>query len=209
MARPVLFPFRMEREPKVLVLNTDFEEMLDLAGLRTTREQEDRVDVALIDLEHRGLIAEIRGRQPWAQIIVIAGPGSIEAAKTALRAGASDFLEKPLDPMAVFRAVLDALERREWTLYREPQGHPCWIDAEGRVGLSRPPADPLYLELPVEGGEIEENGALFKMIDRQRRIHAFPSPIAGRVIRVNEALIENPAGLQGNPWIVHLERKGD
>lgn len=199
----------MERKPTVLVLDDDSGGVLSRAGVQTTTTHRDRVDVALVDLERRGLIAEIRSRQPWVQVIVIAGPGSIEAAKVAVRAGASEFLERPLHPVAVIRAVTEALVRRAWTLYRDPPAHPCWIDAEGRVGLVRVPADPLYLELPIEGGEIEENGAVFRMLDRERRIHVFPSPAAGRVVRVNEALIENPSGLQGRPWIVHLKRKGD
>jgi len=59
-----------------------------------------RLDRALVDLRMPGtsgltLIRELLGRQPWVEIVVLTGYGSIATAVEAMRLGARDYLTKP------------------------------------------------------------------------------------------------------------------
>jgi AraC family transcriptional regulator len=74
--------------------------------------------VALLVVDHvlprcRGLdvLREVRCRWPWIPVVVITGHGSEELAIEALRAGASDYLKKPID--------LNELEQRVNRLTRQ------------------------------------------------------------------------------------------
>ena len=59
-------------------------------------------------LELQAVLAE---RGVPLPIIVITAHGDVPAARSALRAGAIDFLEKPLDPAALLAAIDTALQR--------------------------------------------------------------------------------------------------
>ncbi len=59
-------------------------------------------------LELQARLAERGFRMP---IIIISAHGDVAAARTAFKAGAMDFLEKPLDPATLLAAVGTALER--------------------------------------------------------------------------------------------------
>ena len=70
----------------------------------------------LLDLRMPGksgleLQAELAERGIALPIVVITAHGDVSAARTAFRAGAVDFLEKPLDETALFSAIATALER--------------------------------------------------------------------------------------------------
>ena len=61
-----------------------------------------RFDFAIVDLRMPGLsglalIAPLRERMPQARVIVLTGYGSITSAVEALRAGADDYVTKPVD----------------------------------------------------------------------------------------------------------------
>ncbi len=78
-----------------------------------------RVDVALVDKNLPGMsgiafMAQARQLQPFIESIMMTGYPSPESVIAALASGASDYLVKPFDEIALVRAkVRAALERRE------------------------------------------------------------------------------------------------
>ncbi|MDX2091342.1 MAG: sigma-54 dependent transcriptional regulator [Kofleriaceae bacterium] len=80
--------------------------------------ERERVDVALLDLHMPGrdgleLLRSIKQLQPDVPVVIITGHGSIAVAVEATRAGAFDFLTKPIDdPAAIVLRLEHALERR-------------------------------------------------------------------------------------------------
>jgi DNA-binding NtrC family response regulator len=54
-------------------------------------------DIKMPGMDGLALLAEIRGRQPDTPILLITGHGEYELAIRALRAGAYDFIQKPID----------------------------------------------------------------------------------------------------------------
>jgi two-component system, response regulator RegA len=69
-----------------------------------------RFDFAIVDLRMPGLsglalIAPLHERMPAARIVVLTGYGSITSAVEALRAGAHDYLSKPVDADQIIGAL--------------------------------------------------------------------------------------------------------
>ncbi len=60
------------------------------------------------------LLTEIKRKAPWVPVIIITGYGNIEMAVYAIKIGASDFLEKPLDRMKLLNKVKEILSRSEY-----------------------------------------------------------------------------------------------
>ena len=57
------------------------------------------------DMDAAGLIAELRARRPALPIMMLTANGSVAAAVAAMRAGATDFLVKPLAPDRLLAAL--------------------------------------------------------------------------------------------------------
>jgi len=80
--------------------------------------ERERIDVALIDLQMPGrdgieLLRNIKRAQPDAEVVIVTGHASIAMAVEATRAGALDFLTKPVeDPGALVLRIESVLERR-------------------------------------------------------------------------------------------------
>ncbi len=88
-----------------------------------------RFDFAIVDLRMPGpsglaLIAPLRERMPQARIIVLTGYGSITSAVEALRAGAHDYLGKPVDADQIIAALTTDAARPS------PDGVPTLARAE-------------------------------------------------------------------------------
>jgi two-component system NtrC family response regulator len=62
------------------------------------------------------LLAEVRRRAPDVPVLVITAHGSVEAAVSAMRAGAYDFIEKPFSKDVLLMAVQRALDHRRLSL---------------------------------------------------------------------------------------------
>jgi DNA-binding NtrC family response regulator len=69
-------------------------------------------DLRLPDLDGIALLQQVREILPEAEVVMITGYGSIEKAVEAMRLGAYDFLQKPLDSAALLKTVAKALERQ-------------------------------------------------------------------------------------------------
>jgi DNA-binding NtrC family response regulator len=75
-----------------------------------------RMDLMLTDLRMPGLdgqelLRQALEREPELTVVLLTGHGSVEAAVAALKAGAYDFLTKPVDRDELFRVVRKGLER--------------------------------------------------------------------------------------------------
>ena len=99
------------------------------------------------------MLERVRSRVPDLPVIVVTGHSSIESAVEAMKKGAYDYLQKPVDPddlVFVVRRVLEAVELRTRTGSFGPN----------RPGASRPPSS----------GEHAGMKRLFDRIDKAARV---------------------------------------
>ncbi|MBI3313553.1 MAG: sigma-54-dependent Fis family transcriptional regulator [Candidatus Omnitrophica bacterium] len=78
------------------------------------------VDLLITDLQMPGLSGQdllklAKTLKPDIEIIVITGHGSVEQAVDAIKAGAYDFIEKPIRKVGILKAVDKALEKQKLT----------------------------------------------------------------------------------------------
>jgi DNA-binding NtrC family response regulator len=69
-------------------------------------------DLVLPDLDGLALLKRARELCPDVEVVMITGHGSVEKAVEAMKLGAYDFIEKPLDSTALLKAVAKALEKQ-------------------------------------------------------------------------------------------------
>ena len=69
-------------------------------------------DLRLPDLDGIALLKRVRELRPEVEVVMITGHGSVEKAVEAMRLGAYDFIQKPLDSAALLRTVAKALEKQ-------------------------------------------------------------------------------------------------
>ena len=67
-------------------------------------------DIIMDGMGGMSLLHNIKRHFPWLQVIIITGYGDIPLAVAAMKAGAADFLEKPLDRQHLLSAVRKVLE---------------------------------------------------------------------------------------------------
>ncbi len=75
-----------------------------------------RCDLLITDVKMPGkdglaLLREVKARQPWIPVLVVTGYADVPLAVRALQAGATDFVEKPLDRDAFLQTVARLIER--------------------------------------------------------------------------------------------------
>jgi len=81
-----------------------------------TELSEQTCDVLVTDLRMDGmdgmsLLHEVKCRFPWVPTIITTGYGNIQQAVAATKAGAVEFIEKPLDRQELLSAIERALEK--------------------------------------------------------------------------------------------------
>jgi two-component system response regulator HydG len=69
-------------------------------------------DLMLPDSDGIGVLRRAKELRPTVEVIVITGHGTVEKAVEAMRLGAYDFIEKPLDRTALVKAVSRAIEKQ-------------------------------------------------------------------------------------------------
>lgn len=84
----------------------------------------------------------VREALPQTRVVMVTGRPSLATAVEALKLGASDYLEKPVDPAALRRLVADLLADR-------PQVPPNRLLDEVREDRSRASADEAAISLPI------------------------------------------------------------
>jgi DNA-binding NtrC family response regulator len=125
----------MVEEMKAKVLLVDDEEdflaalaeRLEVRGLRvnTVTRGEDAVaevdnqnfDLIVLDLSMPGIdgletLKRIKAKQPGAEIVILTGQGSIKSSMEAMKLGAEDFMEKPVNITELMDRISDAKDKR-------------------------------------------------------------------------------------------------
>ncbi len=134
----------MEQELKAKVLLVDDEEdfvenlsqRLEMRGLKVTaanRGEEavelvdkQEFDAIVLDLAMPGMdgleaLRRIREKHPEAEIIMLTGHGSIKSSIEAMKLGAEDFLEKPVDMKELLQKISEARDKRIMILQNRSQ----------------------------------------------------------------------------------------
>ena len=125
----------MTEELKAKVLLVDDEEdflatlaeRLEARGLKVTTAnngenalasiEAEAFDLVVLDLAMPGLdgletLKRIKARQPEAEIIMLSGQGSIKTSIEAMKLGAEDFIEKPVNISELLDKISEAKEKR-------------------------------------------------------------------------------------------------
>jgi len=123
----------MTRKPEILLVDDDenlrnaAEKVLQSEGYRvaSARNGSEAVnqlqdsgahliiaDLMLPDIDGLTLLKRARELCPDVEVVMITGHGSVENAVEAMKLGAYDFIEKPLDSTALLKAVAKALEKQ-------------------------------------------------------------------------------------------------
>jgi glycine cleavage system H protein len=97
------------------------------------------------------------------------------------------------------------------TGYRFTASHE-WVDGGSRVGITdyaqQQLGDVIFLELP-EVGRTLSAGERFGVIESVKAASDLYSPVGGRVVEVNDALVDAPEKVNSDPygegWLMRLE----
>ncbi|MCH7747878.1 MAG: sigma-54-dependent Fis family transcriptional regulator [Acidobacteria bacterium] len=153
-------------------------------------------DVIILDIWLPGIdgletLTTLRERAVEAQVVMISGHGSIEAAVRAIKLGAFDFLEKPLSLEKTVLLVRNAVRQRR--LEMENRALRADVDRhEVMVGDSRVMVqlrEQIALAAPTNGRVLihGENGTGKELVARS--VHALSRRSAGPFVEVNCAAI--------------------
>ncbi len=100
----------LERAGFICFTATSAREALDVLS-------QEEIALAVIDVEMPGisgadLFAAIKEKYPWTGVVLVSDDERRDAAVAQIKAGALDYLVKPVEGSALVLAVRDALERR-------------------------------------------------------------------------------------------------
>ncbi|HET9369398.1 MAG TPA: sigma-54 dependent transcriptional regulator, partial [Vicinamibacterales bacterium] len=153
-------------------------------------------DVILLDIWLPGIdgldtLERLRDRRVDSQVIMISGHANVESAVRATKAGAFDFIEKPLSLEKTVLAVRNALRQRRL----EVENRALRARVDGRlviIGESEPMArlrEQIAMAAPTNGRVLitGENGTGKELVARQ--VHALSRRRQGPFVEVNCAAI--------------------
>jgi DNA-binding NtrC family response regulator len=80
---------------------------------------QENIDVVILDVKMPGMdgvsaLKAIKSRYPSIEVIMLTGHGTVESALDGLRAGASDYLTKPVDIDELIAKAEEAFARRKY-----------------------------------------------------------------------------------------------
>ena len=122
-----------ELKAKVLLVDDEVDflkilaERLEVRGLRVitatsgedavTNTEKEEYDLIVLDLSMPGIdgletLKRIKTRQPDAEIIILTGQGSVRTGIEAMKLGAEDFLQKPVDISELMDKISEAKDKR-------------------------------------------------------------------------------------------------
>jgi len=113
-------------------------------------------DVRLAGMDGLSLLQEIKRRFPWVRVIFVTAYADISLAVTAMKAGAADFLEKPLDQQELLSALESTLQGAQLVSFP-------------REGIS--PMEAQVLRLLLEGHTSRETAAVLTRSARTVEVH--------------------------------------
>jgi two-component system, LuxR family, response regulator FixJ len=113
-------------------------------------------DVRMAGMDGLSLLREIKRHFPWLHVIIATAYGDIRLAVEALKAGAADFIEKPLDRQELLLAIQNA----------QKTGHPVFVPREA---ISH--AEAQVLRLFLDGRTSKETAQVLKRSTRTIESH--------------------------------------
>ena len=186
---------------KILLEHSGFEVRTALIGtrgeeiFRTWRPDAVVTDMMLPDVDGIELVRRFKQVDPEAEVIVITGQGNIPRSVEALKAGAFDFLEKPVDAERLLDKLEKALKRR--SLMDENEQLKAKLEdrykfRNGIIGKSKKMQELFELVESVAASEANiliqgENGTGKELIANAIHIHSKRSK--GPFIKINCAAI--------------------
>ena len=86
----------------------------ELALVKTGQESFDLIvlDLAMPGMDGIETLKRIKAEQPEAEIIMLTGQGSIKTSMEAMKLGAEDFMEKPVNISDLLERISDAKDQR-------------------------------------------------------------------------------------------------
>ncbi len=175
---------------------------------------------------------------PHTPMIMITGYATISTALQATRLGAFDYIAKPFTKAELRNVVKRAAELVR-AAARAKEGAENGVDAgdlsKGSEQAVRSIGEHAWLMtdeenlvvigverrflhaigriqtvyLPDEGEEIRQGAVFFQVFSSDMRSHAMLSPLSGKVVRVNQGVVESPATTLEDPygdgWLVKIE----
>lgn len=81
-----------------------------LEGLRSSRCDLLIADLRMPEMDGIELLRKVKHHWPWVPVLVVTGYGDVPSAVRAIKAGAEDFVEKPLDKANLLRIVESILQ---------------------------------------------------------------------------------------------------
>ena len=87
-------------------------------------------DVKMPGMDGLALLAKIKHLAPWVSVLVMTGYGDVQMAVKALKLGAVDFIEKPLDRKAFLHKVKSILKQND---FAESSAHSSLTKTEKKV----------------------------------------------------------------------------
>lgn len=148
-------------------------------------------DVAMPGMDGITLLEEVRRQWPDLPVLMISAHGELELAVRAVRAGAYDYLQKPLDPERLFHAIGRALElhrlRNDYRALRAAAGDEFLLlgesEAMQRLRSEIARAAPSEARILILG----ENGTGKELVARQ--IHEQSRRATRTFVKINSAAI--------------------
>ena len=128
-----------------------------LAGLRATKCDLLITDLKMPEKDGIELLADVQQLAPWVPVLMITGYGDIPTAVKAMKAGAVDFIEKPLEKKNFVRKIKSILKKNVST-------HPD-------LGTSLTRAEKKILQLVIDGKSNKEISMLLHRSSRTIEVH--------------------------------------
>ena len=114
-------------------------------------------DLKMPDMDGLELLARVRRVAPWLPVVVVSGHGDISTAVRAIKDGAVDFLQKPLDREELLRVVGAAL--------KPP------MDSGGLVGRPLTRTETRVLQFLLDGKDNKQIAGILRRSERTIEVH--------------------------------------
>ena len=115
------------------------------------------VDLKMPKMDGIELLTNVKRRIPWVPVLVVTGYGDVPTAVRAIKAGAEDFIEKPLDKDTLLSLVKSILHDNEL--------------ANTAAGRSLTPTQTKVLKLVIDGSSNREIADLLNRSVRTIEVH--------------------------------------
>jgi len=114
-------------------------------------------DLKMPEMDGMELVASVKRMAPWVPVLIITGYGDVRTAVSAIKAGAVDFIEKPLDKQNLVRTVKAILQEN--------------VLPNASVGKPLTAVEAKILKLVIDGKSNRDIAELLKRSVRTIEVH--------------------------------------